>query len=143
MSKKTWSDAVATIRQLLGPATRDQLRLLDLLGLQVSKDIPRLIVAAKLRDHLAKDIALPAPSEPGAREIARINFLKQAHDGDINPRSHSEGEAWGDHLRLLRRVEHLECLKIEAGDIVEVPTEGRFAEISSIGEDGSTCKLTH
>ena len=136
MSKKTWSEAVATIRQFLGTPTSDQLRLLDLLGLQISKDIPRLVVAAKLRDHLAKDIALPIPTEPGARELARIKFLKQDQDGDVKPQSHSEAEAWVDHLRLLRRVEHLERIKIEAGDIVEIPTEGRFAEVSSIGEDG-------
>lgn len=136
MSKKTWSEVVGTIRQLLDTATSDQLRLLDLLGLKISKDMPRLVVAAKLRDYLAKDIALPVPTEPGTRELARIKFLKQVHDGDIDPQSRSEADAWVDHLRLLRRVEHLERIMIEAGDIVEIPTEGRLAEVSSIGEDG-------
>ena len=136
MSKKTWSEAVAAIRPILDKATSDQRRLIDLLGLEIPKDMPQLVVAAKLRDHLADAIALPSPTIPGARALSRIEFLKEDHDGNIEPQSNSEAEAWVDHLRLLRRVEHLERTKIEAGDIVEIPTEGLFAEVSSIGEEG-------
>ena len=39
-------------------------------------------------------------------------------------------------MHLLRRVENLEKTKIETGDIVELKTEGRLAEVSSIGENG-------
>ena len=67
---------------------------------------------------------------------SRIEFLKKDRDGNIEPQSNSEAEAWACYLRLLRRVEHLERTKIEAGDIVEINAEGRFAEVSSIGEEG-------
>ena len=66
MSKKTWNEAVAAIRPILGKATSDQRRLIDLLGLDISKDMPRLVIAAKLQDHLSDAIALPLPMEPGA-----------------------------------------------------------------------------
>ena len=136
MSKKTWSEAVASIRSILDRATSDQQRLIDYLGIEIPKALPQLVVAAKLRDHLADAIALPSPTPPGARTLSRIEFLKEDHDGNINPQSNSEAEAWVDHLRLLRRVENLEKIKIEAGDVVEIPIEGTFAEISSIGEEG-------
>ena len=136
MSKKTWNEVVALIRPLLDKATNDQGKLIDLLNLDLSKEMPRLVVAAKLRDQLADVINLPLSSKPNARVLSFIEFLKKDQDGKIEPQSNAEAEAWLHHLRLLRRVEHLERIKIEAGDIVEIQSENCFAEVSSIGEEG-------
>ena len=127
---------VAGIRPILGKATSGQLSLINHLGIKISKDLPRLVVAAKLRDHLAYDIALSAATEPGARALSLLALIKKDQDGNIEPQSNAEAEAWVAHLRLLRRVEHLERIKIEAGDIVETSTENQFVEVSSIGEEG-------
>jgi hypothetical protein len=135
VSSKTWKEAVEKIRPILGNATSSQQSLIVYLGVEISRDLPRLVVAAKLRDHLAENLALPSIVEPSSRFIALIEILKK-HDENIKPQSASEAEAWVNHLSLLRRVEHLERIKIEAGDIVEIPTEGRFAEVSSIGDEG-------
>lgn len=136
MSKKTWKEAIATIRPILGNATSSQQRLIVDLGIKISINLPRLVVAAKLRDHLSENLALPAAIEPSKRFAALIELLKEEHDGKIEPQSNSEAEGWVEHLRLLRRVEHLERTRLEAGDIVEIPTESRFAEVSSIGNEG-------
>ena len=136
MSSKTWKEAIEIIKPIIGKATSSQQGLIIALGLKISRDLPHLVVAAKLRDHLAEDLALPFNVEPSNRFAALIEHLKTEHDGNIKPQSNSEAEAWVNHLSLLRRVEHLERIKIEAGDIVEIQTENHFAEVSSIGDNG-------
>jgi Shedu protein SduA, C-terminal len=136
MSEKTWSDAVATLHSVLTNATSEQKRIIELLDIEISNDLPHLVVAAKLRDYLADVMAFPPPTEPQSRALSLIKFLKKDHDGNIEPQTNSEAEAWGHYLSLLRRAEHLERIKIETGDVVEIPTKNRFAEISSIGKNG-------
>lgn len=139
MSKKTWSEVAAILHKVLDKATNEQWEIIDHFGLGISKELPHLVVAAKLRDYLSSALHLPTPVEPSEYALERIKFLNQKRDLKIKPRSNSEAEAWVEYLRLLQRLEHLERIKIEAGDIVEIAQEGqgrRFAEVSSIGEEG-------
>ncbi len=136
MSKKNWSEVIDAINPIIGGATKEQKKLLTFLGINLSSNLPYLVVAAKLRDNLAKILDMPRPKEPNLFQMSRIEFLKIDSDGIIEPKSNSEAEAWGKHLSLIRRMEHLKRLQIESGDIVEVISENYFAEVSSIGEEG-------
>ena len=136
MSNKTWKEVVEAIRPMLGTATHKQRQLIEFLGLEIQKDLPLLVVAAKLRDYLGDVIGIPASTEPNEYTLAYIESLSNQNDRQIKPQTKSEAEAWVNHLHLRRRVEHLEKTKIEAGDIVEATTSNRIAEVSSIGDEG-------
>jgi hypothetical protein len=137
MTRNNWWDAVADIQQTTRPATTRQHQLAAIAGIAVPQDMPQLVAAARLQAALGADIG--STDEFNVDEV-RQDILAALETPTLRittpPEDRTEADAWIAFLRLKRRQQALENLKLMAGDIVEVDGADQVYEVSSIGSNG-------
>jgi hypothetical protein len=132
---KTWREVDEVLANVTGPATTVQRELAKQARIELAANTPQLIAAALLKVALADSLNLRPPRPISSRHEVRLAILRRKSDPTVSPESDEEAEAWVTYLRLLRRREALEQLKLVQGDIVRTKA-GELAEVSSIGQDG-------
>ena len=131
--------AIEELRAQIGPVTGPQMALVEHLGLKIELGLPKIVAAARLHVALASHLCMSADnptSESALQFLADLNPQKAA---DVRVAdSQAEAAAWIRFFLLERRIQCLERLGLEAGDIVELRDSGgvRLAEMISIGGDG-------
>ena len=83
MSKRTWREVVSILHTYIGKVTSEQLNIIDYLGIDIDKNLPHLVIAAKLRDHLADVLALPHATEPTDQALSYIENLQKKKMGEF------------------------------------------------------------
>jgi hypothetical protein len=137
MTHANWSDAVTDIQQTTRPATARQHQLAAIAGIALPKDMPQLVAAARLQTALGSDVG--STDEAIVAEIQGV-LLTALETPTFRittvPENCTEADAWITFLRLKRREQALETLKLMTGDIVEVDGADQANEVSSIGSNG-------
>src|SRR5262249_35169642 len=137
MARNNWCDAVADIQQTTRPATARQHRLAAVAKIALPKDMPQLVAAVRLQTLLGADIG--STNESDVEEIQK-DILGELETPTLRittpPENRTEADAWIVFLRLKRREQALENLKLMAGDIVEVSGADQANGVSSIGSGG-------
>jgi hypothetical protein len=135
----SWRLAVAELRKATAGATREQRTLAAKAGLELSKRLPKLVAAARLKVAYASALCIDPVHPPADSQLEFLSGLNEKRARDSNVLAdHLEAEAWINFYLLKRRKENLEKLQIEAGDIVQIEDSGgtRLEEVASIATDG-------
>jgi hypothetical protein len=135
----SWRLAVAELRKATARVTREQRTLAAKAGLKLSKRLPKLVAAARLKVAYASALCIDPVHPPTDSQLEFLSGLNEKRAGDSNVLAdHLEAEAWINFYLLKRREENLEKLQIEAGDIVQIEDSGgtRLEEVASITTDG-------
>jgi hypothetical protein len=107
-------------------------------GIELPGDLPRLVAGARLRAALCAELGLLSPGPYSDYQRETLESFDTCVGLALTPLDSGEASAWIDFLRLKKRAQALEELRLEAGDVVEV--EGRnggdVREVSSIGSSG-------
>ncbi len=136
---RTWREAVADIREAIRPVTSQQLRLAKIANIQLPKDLPKPVAAARLSVALAAELCFPSVLPSTDEQLGLLASLnaKRARDSGVKADYHEAG-AWIEFYFLKRRLEALERLRVEAGDIVQITDSAgsRLEEVVSIASNG-------
>lgn len=144
-----WREPANALAGALGKPTAAQLDLARLIGMRLTGDEPRAVVAAKLEDHLTPAIHGVEPRRPSQRQLKFLASLRaDAPVPALTDLTLSSVSAWIDHFLGLRTLAALRDLELSQGDIVERRRRFRHAvteeemlssdvlEVSSIRGDG-------
>lgn len=135
MAYKTWKEAILALEKVTGLITKRQQELGNLAGLTLTDDTPYIVAAAALQVAFRSDLYLPLPQYVKDWQWEQIDLFLKPTDFQFSPSNDVEAHALISFLRLVRRREKLQELKIVKGDIVKT-IHDEIAEISSIGKDG-------
>jgi hypothetical protein len=106
LSRPTWREAVANIKEITSPATTRQHQLALAAGIELPKTLPQLIARERLRAAFANDlhITIIGSDDPvsEAQQDLITSLQNEEHD-NFMPVNSNEASAWIDHLRLKKR----------------------------------------
>ena len=133
---KDWKSAIKAINLLTGPRTANQLKLANYCGISVTPREPAVIVAARLRLALTRELNTDDSLRPSKHLSEYLKLLCQRPQNRKTPKVASKGigKAWITYLHLKRRKEALTRLKLKSGDIVSGGIG--YAEVASINNVG-------
>lgn len=145
MTYPDWLEPARLLREVTGPATKEQLRVAEALGVQYSGQ-PRAVFSAVIEAWLQPTLWLKRPLPATDRQV---DFLEQlGHHDDSGSLLRPVASAWIDHYLSLRTATDLEALKPRRGDRLhyenlaahpetgEVIDLGGEVTVSSIGARG-------
>ena len=138
MRHDSWRGVVAQIHEATGTTTNKQQQVAAVAGIELPQDLPRLVAGARLQAALSAELGIPSPGPCSDMQREIIDSLETDADPRLAPLDGGEASAWIDFLRLKKRAQALEELKLEAGDIVEVLGQGGrdLRAVSSMGSSG-------
>jgi hypothetical protein len=132
---ESWLEVIEKLRAATGKMTGEQKKLAEFAGVTLRNDLPRVVAAARLRRALAEQLGV-SPCPPASE--AQIDLLSQLDSGIARTArvlaDSEEAAAWIQIGLLKRRINALEKLKLESGDIV-VTADG-VEEVRSISSNG-------
>lgn len=144
-----WRQPAAALSQALGTPSAAQIALARLVGMPLTGQEPRVVVAAALEDHLAPAIRGTEARPPSEKQLMFLASLcADAHFSELESLTFRSASAWIDYFLGLKTLAALRNLRLARGDTVEHrrpfrhPTTGEEVlsvyvfEVSSIRKDG-------
>ncbi len=136
---RRWQEATQSIIELTGRCTPEQLAIASAAGLRMRSALPRLVAAARLRQHLHPSLGTdpPRPVHPYQRDVlAELALEPQKREPKCD--TAAEADAWIQYLRLRLRSRMLRRLRLCEGDIIRrsMADPDEVDAVSSIGGDG-------
>jgi hypothetical protein len=118
MRHNSWRGAVADFGKRTRPVSDKQKKLAASVGIKLPTKLPQLVAAARLQTALSDELGFSG-SEPihDVQKEILSNLAKQGFKTYPKPRDRREADAWITQLRLLKRQQAHEELRLEAGDI--------------------------
>ena len=136
---RRWQEATQSIAKLTGRCTPEQLAIASAAELPMRSALPRLVAAARLRQHLHSSLGTdpPRPVHPYERDVlAELVLELQRREPKCD--TATEADAWIQYLRLRLRCRMLRPLRLYEGDIIRrsMADPDEVDAVSSIGGDG-------
>ena len=115
----SYMPAIQSMRNSLhfGP-TEEQTCLAKMFGVKISKDEPRMVIAAKLRDVVLPLADGQASADVPSMTERQAELLSELHQSSKDGMSKSVAFAWIDYYFTLRNMEALASLRLTRGDRV-------------------------
>jgi hypothetical protein len=134
--------AIHALRLAVGPATEAQAFLAKWVGKTIPQGVPQVVAGALLRVWLSDHLAIRSGQQRPDQDCSdRVSELAAAagHDPAPVPATREEALAYVDYYYRKRRLEALESLKLQQGDVVRRlgAGEGEVDIVSSVGIDGA------
>jgi hypothetical protein len=140
MSETDWRPVAAALRTAISGPTPAQTEFAHSIGLDLDPSTPRVVAAALILCRLEEPIGLPASGDPREQQLEYLQELAEETDSpmpaDLTDRT--VADAWIAALHDKRAAMHLERLRPEPGDVVQVPpfTDQELRIVASIASDG-------
>ena len=120
---ETYLGAIEAMRGIVAPATKEQRRLAATTQCNLPSDVPLLVAAAYLHDHLDAVIN-GRPQQTRPAWVRQLTFLGALASTEIPiPLTMRVASAWIDYFLTLRSIEYLNTLQLVAGDQVALSHE--------------------
>lgn len=139
MTFESFDEALPEMAGQVGPPTLVQVAVAEAVGVEFPPGLPRLVAAARLRDHLSKALGTAAPTEQSDRQREYLKDL--ANDANVEvPKicTLAEAGAWIQHCLLVVRIRAHNKHRLAQGDLVRriVGDGDAIDEVSSIDGEG-------
>jgi hypothetical protein len=109
------------------------------MGIKLPQNLPKIVAGARLRVAYARELCLGDVRPASNTQLDFLSTLNEKRALDCRVQSdHIEAGAWIEYYLFKQRLDSLERLRLESGDIVQIEdfSGTRFEEVVSITNDG-------